>query len=97
VNHLSLFIYEIQVPEVNEIPREISQDENRVHAMNGVSEENKAATQAEIPEGNGDNALLFFLRRNPLEQEPHGEHRLANKAEDDPEVQSEFRILLKEV
>ena len=65
--------------------------------MNGIKEDNQSAGQTEKPERDRDDALLLFLRGDPLNDEPHGKHRLPDEPEDQPEVQMEFGILGGEV
>ena len=49
--------------------------------MHGIGEADQAADQAAIPEGDRDDAVAFLFAVQPLDQEAHAEHRLADKAD----------------
>jgi len=65
--------------------------------MNGIKKDNQPTGQAEIPKRDRNDALFLFLRGDPLNQEPHGKHRLSDETKDQPEVQMKFWIPRGEV
>ena len=90
---LPFFAYEVQIPEVDKIPGEIGQDKDRVLSVYGIKEKDKTSGKAEVPEGDRNKTRLLFFGFNPLDEKPHGEHRLADEADNDPEVNLE-RVML---
>ena len=85
--------YEVQIPEVDEIAGQISQDKDRVLPVYGINEKDQPSGKAEIPEGDRNKTGLLSFGFNPLDKKPHGEHRLADEADNDPEVNLE-RVML---
>jgi hypothetical protein len=86
-----------EISEIDKISRQIGQDEDRVHLMYGIREKDQTAYQAEVPEGNRNDTLFSLFGGDPLDQKPHGEHRLADKSEDEPEIDPKFGVLLGKV
>ena len=87
-----LLIDKIEVPEVDDGVKKIGGDKDRVHLSNGIGQKDQSPSQAEIPEGDWDDTLLSLLRGNPLNDEPHGKHRLTEEPKKDPKIQLEFWI-----
>jgi len=87
----------IEVPEVDEVPGKVGENEDWIHLVDGVSQQDQPSSQAEVPEGDRNHALLFLLRCDPLDQETHGKHGLADKTNNDPEVDPELRVLLNKI
>jgi hypothetical protein len=87
-----LLIDKIEVSEVDDGVKKIGGDKDRIHLSNGIGQKDQSPSQAEIPESDWDYTLLSLLRGNPLNDEPHGKHRLTEKTENHPEVDLEFRI-----
>src|SRR5438309_5986409 len=80
-----LAVDEVQVAQVHEQARPLAEDEDGVAAVDGVEEEREAAAEREVPEEDGDHALLPALRRDPLHDEAGGEERLPEKADGQPD------------
>jgi hypothetical protein len=59
----------------------------------GIKEKDKTSGKAEVPEGDRNKTRLLFFGFNPLDEKPHGEHRLADEADNDPEVNLESLML----
>src|SRR3990172_12388260 len=85
-------VNKIEISQVDKISWHIGQDENGVHPVNGIKEDDQPSRQAEEPEGDWNDTFLLPLRSNPLNDEPHGKHQLADEAEDQPEIEMESRI-----
>jgi hypothetical protein len=85
-------VNEIEISQIDKISRQIGQDENGIHPVNGIKEDDQPSGQAQVPERDRDDTFLFFLRSDPLNDEPHGEHQLADEPEDQPEIEMESRI-----
>jgi hypothetical protein len=83
---------EVNVSKIDDGVQKIRRDEDRVHLPNRIGEEDQPSSQAEIPESHWDDALSPFLRGNPLNDKPHGKHRLPNETEEHPEVQLKSRV-----
>jgi len=92
-----LLIDKIEVPEVDDGVKKIGSDKDRIHLSNSIGQKDQSPSQAEIPEGDWDDTLLSLLRGNPLNNEPHGKHRLTEKTENHPEVDLELWIPQREV
>jgi hypothetical protein len=87
-----LLIDKIEVSEVDDGVKKIGGDKDRIHLSHGIGQKDQSPSQAEIPEGHWDDTLFSLLGRNPLNDEPHGEHRLTYKTENHPKVDLELRI-----
>ena len=88
-----LFPYEVQIPEVNDISRQISQNKYRVLPVYGINKKGKPPGKAEVPEGYWNDARLLSFGFNPLDQKSHGEQCLTDEPHDDPEVNFECWVL----
>src|SRR4029077_14277450 len=77
---------QIEVSQVHEEARALTEDEDRIQAVHRVDQQGETAADREEPEGDRDHALLLPLRRDPLHQEAHREERLSQEAERQPEV-----------
>ena len=42
-------------------------------------------------------SFLLSFGGNPLDDETHGEHQLADKTEDQPEIKLEFRVSVRQI
>jgi hypothetical protein len=70
---------QIEVPEIDQGARSLTNHEDRISAVKGVREQCHTATEGKEPEGDRDHALLPSLRGYPLDDEPHREECLAQK------------------
>src|SRR5712692_622586 len=75
-----------QVANVDDQAGCLPHDEDRIAAMNGVGERDRAPDHRQIPELNRDVALPLTLRGDPLDDESPGEEKLADKADENPEI-----------
>ena len=55
----------------------LAEDEDVVSLVDGVAQEGRAAGEAQVPEGAGDDAGFPPLRRDPLDEEATGEEELS--------------------
>ena len=73
-----------EVAGVDDEAHALAEHEDRVAAVDGVGEEHEAAGEGEVPEGDRHHRLPRPLGHDPLDQEAHGEERLAEEADHDP-------------
>src|SRR6185369_3998496 len=76
---------QVQIAEIDDQPQALTEDEDRVVAMNGVNGQHDATQDAEIPEGHRHDDALFPLARPPLDDKAHHEQTLPAKTDDDPD------------
>src|SRR5207248_2660275 len=81
-----LAVDEVEVPRVDEQPRALAEDEDGVTPVERVEQERDAAADGEIPELFWDDAFLFALGGDPLNEEASREERLADEADREPHV-----------
>src|SRR5690348_15850241 len=76
----ALAIDEIQVPQIDEEPEPLSDDEHRVPLDERIGKEHHAAADREERERDRKHALARALGRDPLHHEAHPEQDLADVA-----------------
>src|SRR5579864_8499390 len=75
---------EINNPQINEYPETLSQNENDILFMQGISENNQTTTEAEIPECFRYHAFTRAFAGDPLIDKAHHEQKLACESENHP-------------
>jgi hypothetical protein len=75
----------MEVSQIDQDPAGLSGDEHGVFPVNGIDQENHPPSDAEIPEGKGDDTLLFAFGRDPLDQKTAEKTELPGKTHDQPE------------
>src|SRR5262245_37939753 len=89
VARASLAIDEIQVPQVDEEPKALADDEHRVLLGERIGKEQHAAADREEPERHRKDALARAFARDPLHDETQPEQRLADIADQHHPIQVE--------
>jgi hypothetical protein len=74
-----------EVPRVEEAVDQAAEQEDRILKDRRVDGEERAARDGQPPEGDGDDALLPLLGREPLHEESRGEEALSDETQGDPE------------
>ncbi len=74
----------MQVPQVDDHACTLPGNEDRVALVDCIGKENQTAADTEVPELNRNNAPLCALTVQPLHKEPHEEHALSQKSDDQP-------------
>src|SRR5258708_29041226 len=69
-------IYHPNVAGINRQGQALAQHQRPGLLMDHVTEAEKTANQAAIPEGDGNDAMAFLLALQPLDQHPHTEDHL---------------------
>src|SRR3990172_9267584 len=77
---------EVEVARVDEEPRALADDEDRVQPVDRVGEQRDPAADRKVPERVGHHALLGALRGDPLHEEAAGEERLPEQADAEPNL-----------
>ncbi len=85
-------INKVKVPKIDDGIKKISNDEDWIHLPDRIGQEDESPSQTEVPKRYRNDTLSLFLRRDPLDNEPHRKHELSKKAEEYPEVELKFRI-----
>ena len=62
---------EIEIPEIDDEPCRLAENDNRVHAPEAVGQQDGCAGEAEIPEGDGHDAVALPLADQPLDDKTH--------------------------
>src|SRR5258706_3403717 len=75
---------EVDVAGVNEQPQALAEYEYRVDPVYGVSQQQGAAGQAEVPERLRHDRAPGTLTGEPLHEEPHGKQQLRRKPDGKP-------------
>src|ERR1700726_2282873 len=75
---------EPEIAGVDQQAGALAEDEDGVSLVDGVAQEGRAAGDAQVPEGAGDDAGFPPLRRDPLDEEATGEEELSEQSEADP-------------
>ena len=75
-----------QISNVDDKPGRLTKDENRILAVDGIGKQDNRAHQREVPKIEGDIALFFLFRSDPLDDKPQGEDDLSEKAKKYPPV-----------
>ena len=83
-----LFLLEnqIQIAGIDDQAAALAGDENRVCFVDRIGQQNHTAADAEIPEGQRNDAFADDLALEPLNDEPGGEQRLPEKPDQNPDV-----------
>src|SRR4051794_26790043 len=71
-----------EIARVDDEPRRLAGDEDRVEPIDRVGEKHDAAAQTAIPERERDHAPAHELALEPLDDEARCEQRLAEKADE---------------
>src|SRR2546430_15304532 len=75
---------EVEVARVDADPGGLADDEHRVEPVDRVRQQRHAAAHREEPEVARHDALLRALRRDPLDDKPRREERLAQQTDAQP-------------
>ena len=75
------FSDQLQVSQIDEKPQRLSQDKHGILFMQCIRQQHDPAADTEVPEGRGNNALLFFFALKPLHDESGGEQELPHQTE----------------
>ncbi len=63
----AFLVNQVEIPEVYYEPSCLPENEHGVLFLYGVDEKQRAAAYAEVPEGEGNDALALPFARNPLD------------------------------
>src|SRR5262249_10552939 len=85
---------QIDVARIDEQAGALAHDENGIASLNSIDQQHGSSGEAEIPEGDGDDAAFGRFAGDPLPEEAKEEERLADEADDDPIIEMHRLILV---
>ena len=82
----SLPVNEMEISGIDKNPGALSHYKYWISPVNGITEQNDSAGEAQVPEGDGNQATAVPLAVNPLNEKAHAKRCLPYKTYGQPKV-----------
>jgi hypothetical protein len=79
-------VNEMEISGIDKNPGALSHYEYWISPVDGIAEQNDSAGEAQVPEGDGNQATAMPLAVNPLNEKAHAKRCLPYKAYGQPKV-----------